>query len=310
MLKQLRNILWVFLICTCGVTGWAQEFNCKVTLRHDKITGVDQKVFSGMEKALNDFVNSHKWTTDEFAPSEKIDCNMLVNLIGNNVNGDIDAYSATINIEASRPVYNTSYTSPLINYIDKDVTFHYSQFNTLNFDDNQVSGTDPLSANLTAILAYYCYIILGLDYDSFSPSGGTNYLKKAQNIVNNAPDTRGVSGWKAVESTRNRYWLVDQLLNNRFEDVRTFWYTMHREGLDSMSAKPAESRQRILVNLKKLYNVNKENPNSILLQFFFNAKSDEIIHLLAQSPKQERLPYVTLLSSLDVPNAAKYNAYR
>ena len=235
---------------------------------------------------------------------------MLVNLIGNNINGDVDAYSATINIEASRPVYNTSYTSPLINYIDKDVTFHYSQFNTLNFDDNQVSGTDPLSANLTAILAYYCYTILALDYDSFSPNGGTNFLKKAQNIVNNAPDTRGVSGWKAVESTRNRYWLVDQMLNNRFEDVRSFWYTMHREGLDSMSAKPTESRARILVNLKKLYNVNKENPNSILLQFFFNAKSDEIIHLLAQSPKQERLPYVTLLSSLDVPNAAKYNAYR
>jgi hypothetical protein len=311
MQKQLLNILFViFLICPSGVAGWAQEFNCKVTLRHDKITGVDQKVFTGMEKAINEFINTHKWTTDEFAPGEKIDCNMLINLIGNNVNGDVDAYTATINIEASRPVYNTSYTSPLINYIDKDVTFHYSQFNTLNFDDNQITGTDAMSSNLTAILAYYCYTILGLDYDSFSPNGGTNFLKKAQNIVNNAPDGKGISGWKAVESTRNRYWIIDQLLNNRFEDVRSFWYTMHREGLDSMYAKPNESRTRILVNLKKLYNVNKENPNSILLQFFFNAKSDEIIHLLAQASKQERLPYITLLSSIDVPNAAKYNSYR
>ncbi len=308
MLKQLLNI--IFLLCICALTGTAQEFNCKITLRHDKIAGVDPKVFSGMEKALNDFVNSHKWTTDEFAPTEKIDCNIMINLIGNNVNGDVDAYSATMSIQATRPVYNTTYTSPLINYIDKDISFHYSQFNTLNFDDNSVSGTDPLASNITAVLAYYCYLTLGLDYDSFAPNGGTNFFKKAQNVVNNAPDGKGITGWKAVESTHNRYWIVDQILNNRFGDVRNYWYQLHRECLDSMYAKPVEARTRILVNLRKLFTVSRENPNSIIIQFFFNAKTDEIQHILSQAPKQERGQYITMLTAMDVPNAPKYNAMR
>ena len=306
------RIIVIILLILSGATGAvkAQEFNCKISVRHDKITGMDNQVFTGMEKALNDFFNSHKWGTDDFAPTEKIECNILLNLTANNVHADPDGSTATLNIQATRPVYNASYTSNLINYIDKDVVFHYSQFSSMNFDDNQVTGTNPLASNLTAILAYYAYLVLGLDYDSFSPTGGTNFFKKAQNVVTNAPDAKGIAGWKAMESTRNRYWLVDQLLNNRFGDVRGYWYQMHREGLDSMAQKPAESRTRILMNLRRLFNVNRENPSSILLQFFFNAKSDEILHLLAQAPKQERSQYITLLMSMDVPNAAKYSAYR
>jgi hypothetical protein len=275
---------------------------------HDKITGVDNQVFNDMQKALNDFMNSHKWSNDDFGPAEKIDCNIFINLVANKLNGDPDAYSATFSIQATRPVYNSSYTSTLVNYIDKDFAFRYTQFNSLRFDDNQVSGVDPLASNLTAVLAYYAYLVLALDYDSFSPSGGSSFLKKAQNVVNNAPDGKGVSGWKSVENTRNRYWIVDELLNTRYQDVRNYWYMMHREGLDSMYYKPNEARTRILVNFKKLYQVNKDNPNSIVLQFFFNAKSDELIHLLAQAPKQERTQYITLLSATDVPNAAKYSA--
>jgi Domain of unknown function (DUF4835) len=307
MLKKLFSIC---LICLGGVTGWTQEFNCKVTVRHDKITGVDNQVFINMEKAINEFINQKKWTSDEFAPSEKIDCNILLNLTSNNVNGDVDAYGATMSIQATRPVYNSTYTSTLINYVDKDIIFRYLRTSSLNFDDNAVTGTDPIASNLSAVLAYYSYLVLGLDYDSFSPNGGSNFYKKAQNVVNNSPEGKGITGWKAVENTRNRYWIVDQLLNSRFGDVRTFWYMMHREGLDSMYTKPVESRTRILVNLRKLYNVNRENPSSILMQFLFNAKSDEIIHLLAQAPKQERGQYITLLTAIDVPNAAKYNNYR
>ena len=304
---MLKRLLSIILLCAGVHTGWAQEFNCKITLMHDKITGVDPSVFNNMQKSLNEFMNSHKWTNDDFAPSEKIDCNILINLTSNNLNGDVDAYGATISIQATRPVYNSTYTSTLINYVDKDVAFHFNQFNQLNFDDNQVSGTDPMTANLTAIIAYYAYLTLALDYDSFSPEGGTPFLKKALNIVNNAPEGKAITGWKAVESTHNRYWITDQLLNSRFGDVRSFWYTMHREGLDSMYAKPTESRTRILVNLKKLYNVNKENPSSILIQFIFNAKGEEFLHLLAQAPRQERPEYITLLTAMDVPNAAKYN---
>jgi len=308
MLRKLFNILAVCLLTS--IAAEAQELNCKVTLLHDKITGVDAQVFSNMQRAITEFMNGHKWTSDDWGPNEKIDCSILINLTANKVNGDPDTYSATMSIQAARPVYNASYTSTLVNYVDKDIVFKFTTFAPLRFDDNQISGTDPISSNLTAILGYYTYIVLALDYDSFSPNGGTQYLKRAQNVVNNAPEGKGITGWKAVESQRNRYWLIDQWLNSRFGDVRNYWYTMHREGLDSMSMKPNESRTRILVNLKKIYTVNRENPSSILIQFFFNAKSDELLHLLAQAPKNERPQYVTLLSAMDVPNAAKYNALK
>ncbi len=308
MLKKLLSIVLLLSALAAG----AQEFNCKVTVRHDKITGagVDPQLFTGMQKAIADFVNTRRWTTDEFANTERIECNIFINIVSNNIGGDPNAFSGTISIQASRPVYNTSYTSTIVNFVDKDFTFRYSPFNPLNFDDNRVNGVDALSSNLTAVVAYYCYIMLALDYDSFSPSGGTAILKRAQNIVNNAPDGKGISGWKAVENNRNRYWIVDQLLNQRFSEVRNFWYTMHREGLDSMSVKPVEARTRILTNIKKLYNVNKENPSSILMQFIFNAKSDEIIRLVEMAPKNERVQYITLLAALDVPNSAKYNALK
>jgi hypothetical protein len=309
---MLRKLFSIALLCVLYTASPAQEFNCQVTVMHDKIsgTGVDPQVYTGLQKALTELINGHKWTTDEFSASERIELKILLNLTGNNVNGDKDAYGATMSIQASRPVYNSGYTSPLINYVDKDVVFHFTTFSPLNFDDNQVSGTDPMTSNLTAIVGYYCYMVLGLDYDSFAPQGGSAYFKKAQNVVNNAPDGKGITGWKPGENQRNRYWLVDQFLNSRFEDARRFWYTMHREGLDSMSQKPSESRTRILTNIRKLYQVNRENPSSILIQFMFNAKSDELVHLLAQAPKQERGQYITLLDALDVPNAPKYNALR
>ena len=305
MLKKLLNIL---LILSVAVTVNAQELNCKVTITHDKISGVDNEVFLSMTKAITEFMNAHKWTGEEYAANEKIDCNIFINLTGNKVGGDPDVYSATLSLQASRPVYGSSYTTPLANYIDRDLVFKFNQFTTLQFDDNRVTGTEALTSNITAVLAYYAYIFLALDYDSFAPDGGTGFLKKAQNIVNNAPEQgKTITGWKAVEGSRNRYWLADQLLNQRFHDVRAFWYTMHREGLDSMYTKPVDSRMRILYGLKKLYNVNRENPSSMLLQFVFAAKSDEFIHLLAQTPKSERGQFLTLLNSMDVPNATKYN---
>jgi len=307
MLKKLLSI-WVVLGWALAVN--AQEFNCNVTILHDKVTGVDPQVFAAMQKGIADFINSYKWTNDVYGNTEKIDLKILLNITGNNVNGDVDAYGANMSIQATRPVFNSAYASPLINYVDKYVSFHFSQYAPLHFDENNVAGTDALTSNLTAVMAYYCYIVLALDYDSYSLDGGTQYLKKAQNVVTNAPEGKGISGWKAVENNVNRYWLVDQMLNTRFEDVRKFWYTMHREGLDSLAAKPVESRDRILTNIKKLYTVNRENPSSIYIQFFFNAKSDEILHLLGQASKPERMQYITMLSALDVPNAAKYNGLR
>lgn len=283
----------------------AQELNCKVRVMREKIQNVDPQVFKTMEQSITTFLNTRKWTKDEFATTEKIDVNILLNLTGHNPENE--TYTGTLNIQASRPVYNASYTSPTINYVDRDVLFGYSQFTPLQFDDNRVAGNNALEANLTATLAYYAYIILGLDYDSFSPNGGSDLFKKAQNVVNNAPEEgKSIPGWKAVENNKNRYWVIDQILSPRFSEIRNYWYTMHRKGFDNMSAKPAEARQEILAGISKMSKVQKENPGAILIQFFFNAKSDELIKVVGSIPKEQRQTYVAMLSQMDVANAAKY----
>ncbi len=303
MRKRLSSTL-LLMITALAIN--AQEFNCKVKILSQAILNVDKQVFTTMEKSIADFMNTRKWTTDEFANSERIDLNIMLNLT--NKSPDDDIYSANLTIQSSRPVFNASYTSPIVNFIDKDVIFRYSQFTPFQFDDNRVVGSDALASNITAILAFYSYLVLGLDYDSFSPNGGTAFFKKAQNVVNNAPEEKGISGWKAVEGNRNRYWIIDQVLNPRFQEIRNYFYTMHREGFDKMYSNPEEATQKILSGIPKLNQVNKENPTSILIQFFFNAKSDEIAKVLAQLPKEQRMPYITMLSSMDVPNTTKYQA--
>src|ERR1043165_1779932 len=183
-----RTLLIVLLVVSAKVAG-AQELNCKVKILHEKITGVDPQVFTGMERAITDFINNRKWTTDDYRSEERIDCNMLLNITSRSDQGP-DLYSGTLSIQATRPVYNSSYTSPIINTVDKDLVFHFSQFNTLSFDDNRVTGPDPLASNLTATLAYYVYLILGLDYDSFSPTAGAALFKRAQNVVNRSEERR------------------------------------------------------------------------------------------------------------------------
>lgn len=306
----MNNKIWSLVISLLLLTirTQAQELNCKVSVRHDKIQNVDPQVFTDMERAITSFVNTRKWTADEYATSEKIDCTIMFNLTAKLDANSTDAYAATINIQATRPVFNTGYNTSMINFVDREVNFRFNQFSPLTFDDNRVSGSDPLTDNLTANLAYYIYIILGLDYDSYSINGGNLYFKKAQNIVNNAPEGKGVGGWKAAESTKNRYWLIDQILNPRFVDYHKYWYTMHRMGYDNLYDKPNEGRKNILGGISTLNKLNRENPNSILVQFFFNAKSNEILNIIGDLPLVDRQGYITLLSQTDVPNAQKYQA--
>jgi hypothetical protein len=304
MLKRSLSTIAALLVC---MSTHAQELNCKVKIMADRIQGVDQSVFTTMERSISDFMNTRKWTTDEFAITEKINCNIMINLT-KRLSTDGDGYAATINIQATRPVYNSDYPSPIVNYMDRDLVFQYSQFNPLQFDDNRVVSNTALQSNLPAVLAFYAYIIIGLDYESFSPNGGSVYFKKAQNIVNNAPeDGKNIPGWKAVDNNRNRYWIIDQILNPRFQELRNYWYTYHRQGLDNMYQKPAESRQLILGGLPKLVQVQKENPASVLMQFIFAAKSDEFINMVTSLPRQERAQYATMLSQVDISNVAKYN---
>jgi hypothetical protein len=186
-----------------------------------------------------------------------------------------------LNIQSSRPVYNTNYSTSTVNYIDRDLIFRFEESQTLMYDDNRISGSDAMVSNLTAVFAYYIYIILGLDYESFAPMGGSEFFKRAQNIVLNAPEEgKTIKGWKSADGNRNRYWIIDQLLSPRFEDMRKVWYDFHRKGLDVMSQDINEGKKVILETIPKLTQVNNDNPSSILMQFFFNAKSTEYLNVL------------------------------
>jgi len=308
MNKQLFNIFLVLLLLVAGIpAAQAQELTCKVKVMHEKIQNTDAQVFTAMERAITEFMNSRKWSSDEFATFERIECNILINLTSKSAS-DQDLFTGTLSIQATRPVYNSGYTTPIINYIDRDLVFHYSQFSQLQFDDNRVSGPDALASNLTAVLAYYAYLVLGLDYDSFSLNGGNPFFKKAQNVVNNAPEQgNNIHGWKAFEEKRNRYWIVDQIMGPRFDGLRKYWYSYHREGLDIMYNKPVEGRVKILAGISTLQQLQKENPGATLIQFFFNAKSDEILRMVSQLPQVERAQYINMLSIVDVSNVSKYN---
>lgn len=305
----MKKIIILFLCLFAGIRAVsAQELNAKVSVRSERLQGVDPKIFESLQASLIQMLNTNKWTEDNYKPFEKIEVNFLLNLTGRTNN----VYKGTLTIQASRPVFNTSYMSPIVNFIDKDVNFKYEQGQVVIFDQQRVSGGDPLASNLTALFAYYVNLILGLHYDSFSQGGGTEYFKKAQNIVINAPEEGSeIAGWKSNDgNNKNRFWLIDQFLNPRFSNFRPYFYVYHRFGMDMMAEKQEEAIASIMDGLSGMETINKENPASILLQFFFNAKSAEFINILKSIPEAKRKQYAAKLAAMDIPNAARYNDAR
>ena len=282
----------------------AQELNAKVNVVYSQIgSTVDKKVFQTLQSSLQNFLNKRKWTADNFEGNERIDCNFLLNLqsvVETNV------YKATLTVQAARPIYNTSYVSPIINFIDNEVVFRYVEFQPIEFNENRVSGTEPLAANLAATLAYYVNIILGLDYDSFSPRGGDPYFQKANLIVNSAPEGRSISGWKAFDGQRNRYWLSENLQNSKYSLFHDAMYAYYRKGMDKMVDNEKEARSQLIVALGHLSKVHTETPNLMIIPFFFQGKSDEIINGFKKSTPQEKNQVAELCSKMDITNASKY----
>jgi hypothetical protein len=249
-------------------------------------------------------LNNRKWTADQFQPHEKIKCNFLLNI--DEDKGD-NVYKATLMVQAARPVYNTTYESPIVNFQDNDVVFKYVEFQPVEFNENRIQGNDPLAANLTAVLAYYVNIILGMDYDSFSPKGGGPYFQKAQFIVNNAPESRDVTGWKAFDGIRNRYKLVENLIDNRFNLVHDAIYAYYRSGMDIFYENEDEGRNGVLNALNYLNTINQENPNSMIMQFFFQGKSNELVKMFSKAQPDIKSRARDFLVKLDLTNA---NAYK
>jgi len=302
-----KKIIFVLLIVTISYSANCQEIQARLTVNvnKDKVSSqIDRKVFQTLQTALTNFVNSRKWTGDVFQTSEKIQCNFLFNI--NEVTGQ-NLFRGTLTIQAARPAYNSTYQCPLVNFIDDNIYFKYQEFQPIEFNENRIQGNDPLASNLTAVLAYWVYMILGFDYDSFSLRGGDAYFQKAQNIVNNAPESRDITGWKNFESQRNRYWLSENINNNRFALLHDAFYSYYRGGMDMFFDKQDEGRNGILNCLNFLNTINTENPNSMIMQFFFQGKSTEILKIFSKASKEVKDKALNLLTKLDITNVRTYN---
>ena len=303
----MRKIILItsLLFFACFIAN-AQELNARVTVIADRVgTTINKKVFQTLQKSLNTFLNTRKWTTDVFGANEKIDCNFLLNI---EPGAEINVYNASLTVQAARPIFNSSYLSPIVNYKDDNVTFKYIEFQQLEFNEGRVSGSDALVSNLTAVFAYYANVILAFDYLSFAPNGGDAYFLKAQNIVNNAPDGRGISGWKAFDGIRNRYWLVENMLNSRYAVMQDVYYRYYRLVLDKMYEDENAARVELVNVINLLNTYNTENQNTMINQFFFQGKSSELIKIFSKALPQDKARALEILPKLDLTNASQYKA--
>lgn len=301
----MKKYLYLIIILLFTINSDAQEFNCKVNVNADQITGVEANVFKTLELSLSDFINTRKWGNDVFQNKEKIEL-VFTLILSKKIDGVEGGYLGRLSVQSKRPVFNSSYSSTIVNYTDKDLAIKYIEFQPIEFNDNRVVTNDALSSNLPAIISYYCYIALGLDYDSFSLKGGTEFYNKALNIANNAPENNAIVGWKATESQRNRFWIIDQLHNNRFDKMRTIFYQYHRLGLDLLTSDPDLGRANINGLIPILKEVNQENPSSMLMQFYFSSKSEEFQNFISGATMADKQKMIPILSQLDVVNANKY----
>lgn len=292
----MKRIWLLILVCIVARHLQAQELRCNISISAAKIQGANKTVFETMQSDLYEFMNNRKWTDHHYAMDERIECNFFINL---DEQLSSDEFKGSIQVQARRPVFNSSYETILLNIKDNDFHVKYVEYQTLEF--NETSNKD----NLTNILAYYAYIVLGMDYDSFYPEGGTEFFQKAQAIVNNS-QSAPQKGWKAFESERNRYWLVENILNKSYSGFRACTYQYHRLGLDIMSDKAPEGRGVIAESLKSIQKVFRTRPSLYILQVFFDAKSDELVNIFSKSFPDERNRVSVILNECDPSNGSKY----
>lgn len=267
---------WLFGVLFClACTGMAQELNCTVTVNSDQVSQTNQQIFRTLERSLSDFVNKTKWTNKVYKENERLNCRMFITV----TNFDSNRFEANIQLQSSRPVYNTSYESPVFNYKDNQFNFEYIEFQPLVYNPN------VFDSNLVAVVAYYAYIMLGLDEDTFSLEGGTENYKKAQQIVTLAQGS-GAAGWsQSATENRTRFVLVDNLLSNTFREYRIAMYNYHRKGLDILGDNNSTGKQVIAGSMRLFESLIQRRPNAFLIQTFFDAKSEEILNVFSDGPK-------------------------
>lgn len=291
----MHKILFV-LITLFPLTSLAQELNCAVSINSSQIQTSDAGIFKDMENSIEQFMNGRKWTNDTYKTHEKILCNILITITKMPA---IGSFSASVQVQSARPVYNSTYTSLLFNFADRDWEFEYIESMPLEYNDN------TFTSNLTSMLAFYAYLIIGLDYDSFSELGGSPYFQRALSVVNNAQQSN-LPGWQAIGSNRNRYWIVENLNNPQMAELRKALYHYHRRGLDTFESSPDESRQIILNGLKEIKKVRDINPNSILVVSFFDAKGKELANIFSVGNIQIRRQAYDIITAIDPSNRSNY----
>lgn len=274
----------------------AQELNCKVTINADQIQTSDRGIFKDMERAIANFMNTRKWTNDTYKNYERINCSLFLNI---SQMPSIGSFQASAQITVARPVYNSNYETVLLNFADREWEFEYIESLPLEYNDN------AYISNLTSMLAYYAYIILGMDYDSFSERGGDPFFQSALMVVNNAQSSNR-AGWRPIGSTRNRYNLIENINNPQMAEMRKSMYRYHRLALDTFDKSPDDSRQTILNVLKAVRNVWQIYPSSIFVITFFDAKSAELANIFSEGNLNVRREAYDILSVVD----AKRNAYQ
>jgi hypothetical protein len=300
----MRKIILTVLFSFFCVIVFSQELKATINLVTNQVgNNVNRNTFQTLKTSLVNFLNNRKWSSETYAQNERIECTFLLTIESTE---EINVYSASLTIQSARPVYNSSYLSPIINYKDDKIKFKYQEFQQLDFNENRVAGNDALTSNLTAVFAYYAYMVIGFDASSFSKNGGDIYFQKAQNIVNNAPDGNDISGWRAFDGVRNRYWLVENVLNSRYSVFNEIYYNYYRMVLDKMYEDEKAGRQELIKVLEQIGTFNTDNPNTMINQFFFQGKSTEMVKILSKALPAEKATAKTILLKLDIANAAKY----
>jgi hypothetical protein len=292
----MRNI-FLLLLLAVALSLHAQELNCVVTINvGPRVRTTDQGVFRDMKNAFQQFLNTRKWTNDAYAPHERINCSLLINI---NEMPAIGVFNASVQIQAARPVYNTNYTSLIFNFADREWDFEYVESQPLEFNDN------TFTSNITSLLAFYAYMIIGVDNDTFSELGGNQQFQRALQVVNNA-QTSNRNGWQPAGSNRNRYWLIENYINPQFTEIRRAMYRYHRLAMDTFEKNPDESRKIIVECLRSIKKARDINPNAIIVISFFDAKTRELANIFSEGPLAVRREAYDLIVAMDPSNQAAY----
>jgi hypothetical protein len=300
---MMRVLYAVVMTTLLSYTCSAQELKCTVELNTQKITGVDAATFQTLKNAITEFMNSRIWTQDQFSPEEKIECTLYINLDGAIQQ---DQYTGTITLQSSRPVYNSTYSSPIFNFRDLDFIFTYAPNTPLDFNITQYNS------NLTSVLAYYAYLIIAMDYETMSKGGGTKYFTNAEQITNLVPPNSSESkGWKIFDNSllgggRNRYQIINSLMGGKYEGFKQSLYDYHYLGLDNLYEHPDAARHSILNALEKLDKTFRDNSSNVLLTLFIQAKGDELVGIFTGADQADKLKAINLLKRLDPANGPKY----